>query len=180
MRTDAAAEIKERLTAARVAELYGFPPGRGGFIRCPFHAGDDHGSLKLYPGSKGWHCFGCGAGGSVIDFVMRLFGISFRQAVVRIDIDFGLGLDMTGRRGASAERSALMEARRLEAQEKADAEDRYREIAREYRYWWDCKKYFAPSFAAAASQLHPLYAEAIKRLPVLQYMLDQAEQRIGR
>ena len=82
---DLASQIKERLTAQEVVEFYGFHPDRSGFIKCPFHQGDRHASLKVYSGNKtGWHCFGCGAGGSVIDFVMKLFDIDFRQACVRI------------------------------------------------------------------------------------------------
>lgn len=107
---DLARQIKEHLTVRQVVELYGFHPDRGGYIQCPFHAGDNHGSLKVYDGNKtGWHCFGCGAGGSVIDFVMRLFGLSFAQACLKLNCDFGLGL--TGERPSMAERSALLEAR---------------------------------------------------------------------
>ena len=49
-RSDLAAEIKERLTARQVVEFYGFHPNRMGYIQCPFHTGDDHGSLKVYDG----------------------------------------------------------------------------------------------------------------------------------
>ena len=129
---DLARQIKEHLTARQVVELYGFHPDRGGYIQCPFHTGDNHGSLKVYDGSKtGWHCFGCGAGGSVIDFVMRLFGLSFAQACLKLNCDFGLGL--TGELPSMAERSALLEARRREAQEKEVAAALYREKAAEYR-----------------------------------------------
>ena len=169
-----AAQIKERLTAREVVEFYGFHPNRAGYIQCPFHAGDNHGSLKVYTGDKtGWHCFGCGAGGSVIDFAMRLFDISFRQACVRLNRDFRLGL--TGEAPNSAERSAVLEARRQEAERKAAVDCEYRKKAAEYRYWWEIAKYFAP--APGADVLHPFYAEALRRLPVLEYWLDE---HIGR
>lgn len=162
--------IKERLTAREVVEFYGFHPDRGGYIQCPFHAGDNHGSLKVYTGDKtGWHCFGCGAGGSVIDFVMRLFDISFRQACVRLNSDFGLGL--TGEPPSPAERSAVLEARRREAEQKAAFEQEYRKKAAEFRYWWEITKHFAP--APGAAVLHPFYAEALRRLPALEYWLDE-------
>jgi DNA primase catalytic core len=49
--------------------------------RCPFHA-DDSPSLVISPGKNLWHCLGaCQAGGSVIDWVMRAQGVSFRHAV---------------------------------------------------------------------------------------------------
>ena len=95
--SDAGRQIRQQLTMREVAELYGFTPDRNGFIKCPFHS-DNHGSLKLYPEDRGWHCFGCNAGGSVIDFVMKLFDLTFQQAVLRLDSDFGKS---TARRGVS-------------------------------------------------------------------------------
>ena len=170
---DLASQIKERLTAQEVVEFYGFHPDRSGFIKCPFHQGDRHASLKVYSGNKtGWHCFGCGAGGSVIDFVMKLFDIDFRQACVRINTDSSLGL--TGERPSHAERSALLEARRRAAEKQEALEREIREKAEEHRYWWEVTKYFCPDQKdAEAGYIHPLYAEALKRLPYLEYWLDE-------
>ena len=48
---------------------------------CPFH--DDHEpSLVVTPSKNLWNCLGaCGEGGTVIDWVMRTQGVSFRHAV---------------------------------------------------------------------------------------------------
>jgi len=48
---------------------------------CPFH--DDHEPSLVVSSKKNlWHCLGaCGSGGSVIDWVMRTEGVSFRHAV---------------------------------------------------------------------------------------------------
>ena len=48
---------------------------------CPFH--EDHSpSLVVNPEKNLWHCLGaCQAGGSVIDWVMKAEGVSFRHAV---------------------------------------------------------------------------------------------------
>ena len=48
--------------------------------RCPFHE-DHEPSLAVYPASKRFHCFGCGAHGDVIDFVRRIEHLSFVQAL---------------------------------------------------------------------------------------------------
>ena len=174
-RSNAAQQIKQLLTAREVIERYGFTPDRSGYIQCPFHAGDKHGSLKVYSGDKsGWHCFGCGAGGSVIDFTMKLFDINFGQAVLRLDMDFNLGL-FGVKEPSKAEQSAILEARRREAERKAAFDREYREKAADHRYWWEIKKYFAP--APGETWIHPLYAEALKRLPYLEYWLDE---NIGR
>ena len=105
----------------------------------------------------------------MIDFVMKLFDIDFRQACVRLNMDFSLGL--TGERPTHAERSALLEARRREAERREAFEQEYREKAAEHRYWWEVLKYFAP--APGDRVLHPLYMEALVRQPILEYWLDE-------
>ena len=47
--------------------------------RCPLH-GDGQPSLVVYPDSQSYFCFGCGAGGDVIDFVSRLREVGFKEA----------------------------------------------------------------------------------------------------
>jgi DNA primase len=48
---------------------------------CPFHE-DREPSLVVSPAKNLWHCLGaCQAGGTVIDWVMRAEGVSFRHAV---------------------------------------------------------------------------------------------------
>jgi DNA primase len=84
--------IKKLLTTKQVIEYYGFKVNRTGFVACPFHL-EDTASLRVYDGSRGFHCFGCGATGSVIDFVMKLFNINYQQALTRLNYDFNLRLD---------------------------------------------------------------------------------------
>jgi len=72
----------------RVVECYGYKISRHGYMKCPFH-NEKTPSLKIYPEGKGFYCFGCGAGGSVIDFVMKLFSLDFHEALKRINNDFG-------------------------------------------------------------------------------------------
>jgi hypothetical protein len=48
-----------------------------GKVPCPFHE-DRTPSLHCYPDDGGWHCFGCGAGGSIIDFGAGLYDIEPR------------------------------------------------------------------------------------------------------
>ena len=158
-----AAEIKRALPARDVLEHYGFHPSRTGFLQCPFHQGDKHGSLKVYDGERGWHCFGCGRGGSGIDFVMELFGIGFREACLRLNEEFHLGL--SDRKPSRAEVSALLRARQeAEARREREAVE-YRQVAEEHRYWWEVLKYF--DFP------HPLWCEAVKRQPYLEDWLDE-------
>lgn len=91
--SDAFAVARERLNMWEVTRFYGFSPSRAGFICCPFH-GEKTASLKIYPGVKGWHCFGCHRGGSVIDFVAQLYGLSPLEALRKLDRDFALHLQL--------------------------------------------------------------------------------------
>lgn len=171
---DPARQIKERLTMDQAARRYGFQPNRAGYIRCPFHQ-EKTASLKIYPGDRGWHCFGCGRGGGAIDFVMQLFSLTFPQAVVRLDADFNLGL--TAGCPSPGARSKILEERRAEAERARKEREEYCSAAREHRYWWEVKKYFAPSMeelgAGSEPQYHPLYVEALRLLPWLEYWLDE-------
>lgn len=55
------------------------PTGGRLVTACPFH-GDTRPSLVVYPATRSYYCFGCGAGGDVLDFVSRLHGVPFREA----------------------------------------------------------------------------------------------------
>jgi hypothetical protein len=78
------ARIKREVSVERLAEARGVKLQRHGadlIGLCPFHD-DKEPSLVISPAKNLWHCLGaCGAGGSVIDWVMRERGISFRLAV---------------------------------------------------------------------------------------------------
>ena len=96
--SDAADYIKTNVPVSAVLSLYGYRLNSSGFMRCPFHAGDRTASLKVYdagPGRaarRGWYCFGCHAGGSVLDFVMLHDGCDFRTAVRAVDHALSLNL----------------------------------------------------------------------------------------
>ena len=47
---------------------------------CPFH-NEKTPSFTVFPGTKSFYCFGCGAGGDVISFVMRTENLDYRSAL---------------------------------------------------------------------------------------------------
>lgn len=51
---------------------------------CPFHA-DRSPSFTIFDGGERFHCFGCGAGGDVLDYVQRSHDIGLREAVAMLD-----------------------------------------------------------------------------------------------
>jgi DNA primase len=71
------------VSLARLIEAQGLTltsQGKDLACRCPWHEGDDTPSCIVSPKTNLWHCFGCNAGGSVIDWVMRTHKVSFRHA----------------------------------------------------------------------------------------------------
>lgn len=133
--------IREVLTMYDILSRYGYELNRTGFMRCPFHE-ERTASFRVYADGKRWKCFGCGEGGTVIDFVMKLFGITFRQAVLRIDIDFGLNL--TGQRLDVRQRSELQRKRMEKDRELAAYRQEYQENCNLYRYYFTMLKCTKP------------------------------------
>jgi CHC2 zinc finger len=77
--------LKREIALERLVEARGVALRRKGADlvgRCPFGTHQDaEPSFLVTPAKNLWHCFGCQQGGSVIDWVMRVEGVSFRHAV---------------------------------------------------------------------------------------------------
>jgi DNA primase catalytic core len=82
--------LKQEVSLQRLVEARGIVLKRYGadlIGLCPFHE-DHEPSLVISPKNNLWHCLGaCQAGGSVIDWVMKCHGISFRHAVELLRAD---------------------------------------------------------------------------------------------
>ncbi len=95
--------LKQEISLERLVEAKGIKLKRHGQDRiglCPFHD-DKEPSLVISPKRNLWHCLGaCQAGGSVIDWVMKAEGVSFRHAVELLREDSpSLAAELRGRRG---------------------------------------------------------------------------------
>ena len=71
---------------------------------CPFH-GEKTPSFYVY--DDGYHCFGCGAHGDAIGFVMQAEGAGFVEAVERLAGEAGLDVPKPSPQAAEAERERL-------------------------------------------------------------------------
>ncbi|MBN2660735.1 MAG: toprim domain-containing protein [Tannerellaceae bacterium] len=60
-------EIKSRLTIQTVLSHYNLEPDKNNMLCCPFHP-DDTASMKVYPNTNTFNCFGCGKNGDQIEF----------------------------------------------------------------------------------------------------------------
>lgn len=83
--------LKNDISVQRLAEAQGIQLKRHGqdlIGLCPFHD-DKEPSLVITPAKNLWHCLGaCQSGGSVIDWVMKAEGVSFRHAVELLLSDY--------------------------------------------------------------------------------------------
>lgn len=175
-------DIKRLVTARELFQFYGFEINRGGFCKSPFSPNDKTPSLKVYDGGRGWHDFSSGNGGSVIDFVMLYFGLSFKDALAKINEDFSIGLPIGER--ISLRQRREMEHRQRERQEERNREQRELErLDGEYLAAFDLwqkydtnKREYAPK--SLSEDFHPLYVEAAKNIDCAAYLLDTAEMRL--
>ena len=156
--------IKAALDIERVVSFYGYEPNRQGFVSCPFHS-ERTASLKIYPKSNSFYCFGCGAGGDVIDFVRLLYGLDFRQACLRLESDFGL---VGGQSTANPELSEKVKKRNAEKSEYKALKERfvrYRQIIRD------------KASKAVGEPLNPEFAKAINEMPHIENRLRELEEK---
>ena len=170
---DHADAVKRSVSAVSAAEMLGLKANRAGFCQCPIH-GEKTGSLKLYPGNRGWHCFGCHRGGSVIDLVMAVDGVDFHGAIREINEHFRLGLPIDGpateEQKAEAKRRAEereREQREREARRKAKDEAylRYLDVGDEIASLEEVRDAYAPK--DIQDEWHPKFVEALRRIPEL-------------
>ena len=81
------AALKERHPLGEVVEAAGVRLHGRGRVRqgvCPFHE-ELEGSFTVYADTERFHCFGCGEGGDVLDFVRRIEDLSLPEAIRRLD-----------------------------------------------------------------------------------------------
>ncbi|MGQ9561258.1 MAG: DNA primase [Candidatus Oleimicrobiaceae bacterium] len=90
--------------------------GQNYFGLCPFHT-EKTPSFSVNPQRQIFRCFGCGAGGNVFTFLMRMENITFPEAVLRLAQRAGISitLDRLDEREAR-EREAIYAANRMAAE----------------------------------------------------------------
>ncbi|MYB23244.1 MAG: hypothetical protein F4Y29_12070 [Chloroflexi bacterium] len=81
------AALKRRHPLGDVVEAAGVELLGRGRVRqglCPFHE-EREGSFTVYADTQKFHCFGCGLGGDVLDFVQRTDGVNLPEAIHRLE-----------------------------------------------------------------------------------------------
>jgi len=91
-------DLLARVDIVDVIERY-LPLKKGGvnyFANCPFHS-EKSASFSVSPSKQFYHCFGCGAHGSAIGFLMQYDGLTYVEAIRELAREAGIPVPEDGR-----------------------------------------------------------------------------------
>ncbi len=119
-------KLEELKARADIVEVIGAQvrlrrTGRNFVGLCPFH-NEKTPSFSVNAERGFFHCFGCGAGGTVFNFVMRIEGLTFPEAVRSLARRYGVTIPEREERGATGagdkpgERDAMVRANQVAAE----------------------------------------------------------------
>lgn len=121
IREEDIAEVREKARIDDVVSAYvTLKSAGGGNLKglCPFHD-EKSPSFNVTPSRGMYHCFGCGAGGDVIKFVMEIDGLGFTETVERLAEKAGVELRYVDggpqRPSGGPQRPRLVEAHKVAA-----------------------------------------------------------------
>lgn len=162
--------VKSSVTALEAAEHYGIKIRRG-MCLCPFHK-EKTPSAKV---DERFHCFGCGADYSVVDFTANLLGISPVDAAKKLADDFNIPYDDRGSKyyPTSEElfRQKALQKQRENTEKFEALVKRCFVILRDYykllTVW---KKEYAPK--DMGEEFNSLFCEALKNMDFTEYAMD--------
>ncbi len=123
IRDDDIALVRERARIDEVVSSYvTLKHAGGGSLKglCPFHD-EKSPSFNVNPSRNVYHCFGCGEGGDVISFLMRMDGLGFSEAVERLADTYGVQLRYTEGHDRPVRRDHNLRPRMIEAHKVAQA-----------------------------------------------------------
>jgi DNA primase len=114
-------KLEEVRTRADIVEVIGAHvrlkrAGRNFVGLCPFHS-EKTPSFSVNSERGFFHCFGCGAGGTVFNFVMRTEGLNFPEAIESLARRYGVTLPARGGQAGpgAGERDAALSANQTAA-----------------------------------------------------------------
>jgi len=168
--------IKETLQITDVLTFYSVDVRRANKALCPLH-NEKTPSFTIYTNNNSWHCFGCGVGGSAIDFVMAYYGLDALAAAKTLDMDFSLGLfDYKPTHEERNQQSALRHEKQAY---KGLAETFETYMSKAYiilcdylHLLSDWKVIYAPKVPEELNTASPLFVEACHQLDYIEYLLD--------
>ena len=157
-------QIKDKFTMRDiVTNRYGFRIRRG-FIKCPFHKGDNSASLKIY--DRSFYCFGCGEGGDIFKFVQEMEGCSFKDAFLLLGGEYEKAQKVNKKLIAHRKRARQQQIN-YENEKQLRKEQERESVLREIEDYRFIKNHSQP--------LSDLWCEAVNKLDYLFQRLEGAE-----
>ena len=158
---------------------YGLKLDRRGFMRCPFHT-EGTASFKAYPGERGFYCFGCHASGDIITFEREYFGLTFWEALTKLNQDFGLGLPINDATPAQAYTASVMALSGLSQRREAERElaAAQKEYDKALQAFVDADRIIALYAPTADGAMSDEYITALSSIDRLSNALEDARVRL--
>lgn len=154
--------VKQAVTTRQAAEMYGIRVNHHGMAVCPFHD-DRNPSMKV---DKRFHCFGCQADGDAVDFVSRLFGLTGKEAAMKLADDFGIRYDS---RQKPSVKPHILEPTPEQKYRQEEAHC-YKVLSDYFHLLRAWKIQYAPK--QPEEEWHPRFVEALQRESYIEYLLD--------
>ncbi len=123
IRDEDIAEVREKARIDEVVSDYVTLRNAGGGSQkglCPFHD-EKSPSFHVTPARQFFHCFGCGEGGDVFTFLMKIDGLGFAEAVERLADKVGVQLRYEDGPAPSQQSRGPQRQRLIEANKQAQA-----------------------------------------------------------
>jgi len=141
--------------------------------RCRIHGGE-HMNMQLYENS--FHCFVCGKGGNLIDYVCETMNIPFNDALAKIASDFGFG-DLLGRK----KKTGLVDVQAAADKLARQREDRkkIRDITESYYLLWYERSAENKEIIRTAPKDSEEFWQALHDDPYLDYRFSVAEDLLN-
>lgn len=155
-------EIKESLTMRQVAEHFGYPVNRSGFILSPFGK-EKTASCKLYRNS--YYDFSTATGGDLIKFTAAILNINNWEACQYLIQAFSLPISLSG----GADRREEIERRQRERQRQ---EERKQEFRTALSGEINSLKCWADIYRTAIEKRLYMWGYCINELQKAEYKLD--------
>ena len=149
-------KLKEQILMRDVVEKYGIDINAVGFATCPFH-NEKTPSMKIY--ERFYKCFGCNSSGDIISFVMKICNVPFKEAIKRIQSDFGLSVE------TYEESREWEEKKRMRRKEKEENELLFRQFIETRKQI----ERFPPVFIKGEVFIPDIWVNAINRIDSIEH-----------
>ena len=161
-----AERIKRAVQLDELVARLDFSPNRAGYISCPAHS-DSTPSLKIYGGDRGWFCFSCQTGGTVIDFYMHTLGVDLSTALKELSDLYGID--------TNSELSPDIKADRYQRKRKVSEAEL---LQQEADHWWSEVVRYRDILNQDHTEMTDELANACQLIAYAEYRWEVASERV--